>query len=87
MMEAAGEGVTVIFLAMLGVLFVFWYGANLGGSKTHKNLECANSYHENPPNRILNRVFELNSVENKMQLKSDSKVTDSEVSKKIISIQ
>ena len=33
-----------------------------------KNPECANSYHENLPNRILNRCFELNSVENKMQL-------------------
>ena len=38
MMEASGGGVTIIFLAMLGVLFVFWYGASLGGSKTRKRL-------------------------------------------------
>ena len=25
-----------------------------------KNPECANSYHENPPNKILNRFFNLN---------------------------
>ncbi len=47
MMEAAGEGVTVIFLAMLGVLFVFWYGANLGGSKTHKNVTFYEFFHKN----------------------------------------
>ena len=41
-------------------------------SVSHKNPECANSYLENPPNRILNRFFELNSAENKMQLKSES---------------
>ena len=29
-------------------------------SCSHKNPECANSYHENPPNRILNRF--LNST-------------------------
>ena len=28
--------------------------------------------HKNPPNRILNRFFELNSAENKMQLESES---------------
>ena len=39
---------------------------------SHKNPEFANSYHENPQNRILNRFFELNSVENKMQLESES---------------
>ena len=38
----------------------------------NKNPEYVNSYHEKPTNRILNRVFELNSVENKMQLKSES---------------
>ena len=38
----------------------------------HKNPECANSFHENQPNRILNRFLELNSVENKMQLESKS---------------
>ena len=32
----------------------------------------ANSYHENPPNRILTRFSGLNSVENKMQLKQGS---------------
>ena len=37
---------------------------------SHHNVECANSHHENPPNRILNRFFEFNSVENKMQLES-----------------
>ena len=35
-------------------------------------LECANFHHENPPNRILNRFFKLNSVENEMQLESES---------------
>ena len=30
-------------------------------SCSHKNPECSNSYHGNPPsNRILNRFFELN---------------------------
>ena len=32
----------------------------------------APSYHENLPNRILNRFLKLNSVENKMQLESES---------------
>ena len=32
-------------------------------SCSHKNPECANFYHENPSNRILNRFYELNSVE------------------------
>ena len=41
-------------------------------SCSHKNPECANSCRENPPNRILNWFFELNSVENKMQLESES---------------
>jgi len=41
-------------------------------SCSHKNPECANAYHENPPNRILNWFFELNSLENKMQLESES---------------
>ena len=36
---------------------------NFGSSRNSLNPECANSYHENPPNRILNRFFELNSVE------------------------
>jgi len=40
-----------------------------------KNLECTNSgnsYHENPPKRRLGWYFELISVENKMQLESES---------------
>ena len=41
-------------------------------SCSNKNPECANSYHENLPNRILNRFFEVNSLENKMQLESES---------------
>ena len=36
-----------------------------------QNMNCANSYHENPLNRILNRFFKLNFVENKMQLESE----------------
>jgi len=40
-------------------------------SSPHKNPECAKSYHENPPKRKLNRFFQLNSVENKMQLESE----------------
>ena len=40
-------------------------------SCSHKKTECANSYHENPPKRILNRFYGLNSVE-KMQIESDS---------------
>jgi len=36
-------------------------------------IKCVHSYkNENPPNRILNRFFELNSVKNKMQLESES---------------
>ena len=31
---------------------------------SNKTWECSNSYHENPPNRTLNRFFEFNSVEN-----------------------
>ena len=37
-------------------------------SCSHKNPECANSFLENPPNIILNRFFELNSVEIKINL-------------------
>ena len=38
-------------------------------SCSDKNSKCANSYHQNPPNRILNRFF-YQTLENKMQLKS-----------------
>ena len=37
-----------------------------------KKPECANSYYKNPPNRIINRFFELHSVEKKMHLESES---------------
>ena len=33
-----------------------------------RNAPIPTMKNENPPNRILNRFFELNSVENKMQL-------------------
>ena len=39
-------------------------------NKAHKNPECANFYHENPPNRLINRFFKLNSLENKIQFES-----------------
>ena len=38
--------------------------------------ECANSYHYNQPNIILNWFFKLNSVENKMQLESIAQVVN-----------
>ena len=34
--------------------------------------QCDNSNHKNPPNTILNRCNKLNSIENRMQLKSES---------------
>ena len=51
----------------------FWWRIRLNvESCSHQNTECANSNRKNSPNRILNRFFELNSVENKMQLESES---------------
>ena len=41
------------------------------GSYSHRNLEYANPNQENPPTTTFNRFYELNSVENKMQLKSE----------------
>ena len=38
-------------------------------SCSHQNPECGNSNHENPPSTKLNRFYELNSVQNLMQLK------------------
>ena len=37
-------------------------------SCSHQNSECANSNRENPPNRIINRFFELNSAEIRCRL-------------------
>jgi len=44
--------------------------------ESYKNPECANSYHYNQTNIILNWFFELNSVENKMQLESIAQVVN-----------
>ena len=42
----------------------------------HKNPECANSYHENLSNRILNWFFELNSVEIRCSLNPKAQVVN-----------
>ena len=34
------------------------------------------SCNENPPNKILNQVFKLNSVENKLKLESESQAVN-----------
>ena len=39
---------------------------------SHQNPDCANSNDENPPNRIKNWFYEHISVENLMELKSES---------------
>ena len=41
-------------------------------SCSHQNPKYTNSYLKNPPNRILNRFFKLNPVENKMHLEPES---------------
>ena len=51
----------------------FWIRLNVK-SCSHKNPECANSFHKNLPNKILNRFFELNSVEIRCSLNLKAQV-------------
>ena len=46
------------------------------GFFSHQNPECANSNYENPPNRILNRFYELNSVENYSNLNPEAQAAN-----------